>query len=326
MGELEGDPLEIARELDRLEPFGVGNRRPMFVYRAGGMSASPMKAGSTHLLVSDSDMEFTYFNGIKNKPLLESGIHKDLVFELNLSRFHGKERAKGYIRAVVYDSKDAIEADGEIFENNLLALARSSVATDAPEYLSEADTHILVKELLKKSAYGACFIAHNRTTVEAFPELNLVGEIFRPASGGFQNTLLISPAPDAQLRGYSELVYLDAPLFFPAAGSGQKIYCNQGRSGYGDMKGLIAERDALSKIFVAVRAKSFEVRGETPLKAANSCNALGFEREQFIFALSVFSELGLIKLTNEGLFVQKGVRRELMESAIFGAVLGLSEA
>ena len=326
VGELEGDPLAIARELDRLEPFGVGNRRPMFVYRAGQMTASPMKAGSSHLFVSDSDMEFTYFNGLKNKPLLESGIHKELVFELNLSRFHGKERAKGYIRAVVYDSKDALEADGEIFENNLLALARNSVATGAPEYVSEGDMHILVKELLKKSAYGACFIVHNRETLQAFPELNLVGEIFRPASGGFQNTLLISPAEDARLDGYQELVYLDAPLFFPAGSAGQKIYCNQDRSGYDGMKKLTADRDALLKIFVAVRTKSFEVRGETPLKAALSCNSLGFEREQFIFALSVFSELGLIKLSNEGLFVQKGVKRELMESAIFGAVLGLSEA
>ena len=92
------------------------------------------------------------------------------------------------------------------------------------------------------------------------------------------------------------------------------------------MKKLIADRDVLSKIFVAARARSFEVRGETPLKAALSCNALGFDQEEFIFALAVFSELGLVKLTNEGLFVQKGVKRELTQSAIFGAVLGLSEA
>ena len=325
VGELDCDPLKLAKELDRLEPFGVGTRRPMFVYRAGEMTVSPMKAGSSHLLVSDDDMEFTYFNGLKNQPLLESAIPKELVFELNLSRFRGKERARGYIRAFAYDAREADAADGEIFENNLLSLSRNSVATSEPVFLSEADTHALVKDLLAKSEYGACFIAHARETLKAFPELQLVTEIFHPTSAG-ANTLLLSPERCAEFDGYSELVYLDSPLFFTATGRGQKIYCNKERNGYGAMKKLVADREALSKIFVAVRANSFAVRGVTPLKAATSCNALGFDREQFIFALAVFAELGLVKLTNEGLFVQKGVKRELIESAIFGAVLSLSEA
>ena len=297
----------------------------MFVYHAGELSATLMKAGSSHLIVNDSEMEFTYFNGLKNKPLLESGIEKELVFELNLSKFRGKERARGYIRAISYDSRFSDRADGEIFENNLLALSRRSVSTQQPAWLSEAQLHALAEELLSESAYGTCLIAHNRDTLKAFEEIKLVGELFRPMSGG-ANTLLISPAADAELDGYSNLVYLDAPVFFPASGKGQSIYCNRDRSGYDEMKKLTAERDALSKIFVAARARAFEVRGETPLKAALSCGFLGFEREEFIFALAVFSELGLIKLTNEGMFVQKGVRKELTQSAIFGAVLGLSEA
>ena len=325
VGQLKEDALKLARELDMLEPFGVGNRRPMFVYHAGEMTAVPMKAGSMHLLVSDDDMEFTYFNGLKSQTLLESKVEKELVFELNLSRYHGKERAKGNIRAIAYDSKDCGAVDGEIFENNLLALARNNVGGDGVEYLSEADTHALVRDLLKKRAYGTCFIAHNRDTVKAFDELQLAGEVFRPMAGG-QNTLLISPAQDADLSGFSELVYLDSPLFFPTAARAQKIYCNRERSGLSALKNLKADREVFSKIFVAARARSHEVRGATPLKAALSCASLGFEEEQFIFALSVFSELGLVRLTDDGLFVQKGVRRELIESAIFGAILGLSEA
>ena len=45
-----------------------------------------------------------------------------------------------------------------------------------------------------------------------------------------------------------------------------------------------------------------------------------------LFRSAVFEELGLVRLTKEGLFIQKGVKRELTESAIFGAVLGLTEA
>ena len=325
VGELAEDPLKVAKELDRLEPFGVGNRRPMFVHRAGEMSATLMKAQSAHLFVNDSEMEFTYFNGLKNKTLLESAIGKNLIYELNLSRYRGKERARGFIRAVSYDARECAAADGEIFENNLLALSRRSLNTQKPVCLSEGETHTLIAELLNKSAYGSCFVALDRRTVQSFPELEMAGEVFRPASGGL-NTLLISPAEDADLGGYANIVYLEKPLFFPSAGKGQTLYYNDDRDGHENMKMLKAKREILSEIFVAVRSRSFEVRGETPLKATLACNALGFDRAEFTFALAVFEELGLVRLTKEGLFIQKGVKRELTESAIFGAVLGLTEA
>ena len=325
VGEAKGNLLGLARELELLEPCGVGNRRPLFVYRAGAMKATPMKEQSPHLNVSDSEAEFTYFHGLKYRPLLESNVEKEIVFELNLSRFRGKEKAKGYIQTIVYDARDCAAVDGEIFENNLLALSRNSLSTASPEYLPEGEIHALVKELLGSSAYGTCFIAHNRQTLNAFSELKMFSEVFRPMTGGV-NALVVSPAEDAKLSCYSSLVYLDAPRFFPAASRGQKVYCNRDRNGYEEMKKLTASRNALSEIFVAVRAKSYAVRGDTPLKAALSCDALGFDREQFIFALAVFSELGLIQLTNEGLFIQRGVKRELQESAIFNAILGLSEA
>ena len=324
VGELKGNLMKLAKELELLEPCGVGNRRPMFVYRGGEMKVTPMKGQPLHLLINDSGAEFTYFKGVKFQSLLESGLEKELVLELNLSRYRGTERAKGYVRTIVYDARRSDKVDGEIFENNLLALSRNSLNLSAPEYLGEEEMHALVGKLMHQSAYGTCFIAHSRQTLNAFPELHMFTEIFRPMSGG-QNTLLISPAEDAKLQCYSSLVYLDQPLFFSAA-AGQKIYCNRERNGYDAMKKLKADRDVLLKIFVTVRAQSYAVRGETPLKAALSCNALGFEREQFIFALAVFSELGLVQLTKEGLFVQKGVKRELQESAIFNAVLGLSEA
>ncbi len=325
VGELQGDPVKVAKELDRLEPFGVGNRKPLFVYRAEETVAAPMKAQSPHIFVNAGNMEFTYFNGIAHKPVLESAVEKNLVFELNLSRFRGKERAKGYIRAVVYDSRDCVEADGEIFENNLLSLSRKSVSSNAPVRLTENETHALAEELMAGNGYGVCFIAHRRETVKAFPEIDLLGEIFRPYSGG-QNTLLISPACDADFSAYGTLVYLDEPRFFPAAQTNQRVYYNGERAGYSDFSDLSADRDSFSRIFVAVRAESLQVRGDTPLKAALSCNALGFDFKQFVFALSVFSELGLVSLTKEGLFVQRGVRRELTESAIFDAVLGITES
>ena len=323
-GEMTDDPLTLAKELELLEPFGVGNRRPVFVRRAEKMTAAPMKAESPHLLVSDGAMDYTYFFGAAQRTLLESAIQKEVVFELNLSKFRGKERAKGNIRAVIYDAKEASEADGEIFENNLLSCARHSVGANSAEELSEKQLRELVEKL--SSENGVCYIAYERETAERLAPSGLVAELFRPMAGNARQTLIVSPAEDMDFSVYSTLVFLDKPLFFPPITKAQRAYCNRDAEGYRALKKLSADRGVLTEIFVRARGDAFQLRGETPLQAAKSCLALGFDERQFMFALAVFEELGIVKLTESGMMVQKGVKRELTDSAIYGAVLGLTES
>ncbi len=322
-GELDEDPMKLAEELEMLEPFGVGNRRPMFVRREKAMTANAMKADSPHLLVTDSQMEYTYFFGAAQKPLLNSAVEKEIVFELSVNRYRGRERARGNIRAIVYDAKNAKDADDEIFENNLLSCARRRVSDNQAEGLSEEEMKALIAKLSDVS--GVCYIACERETALRLAPPSLAAELFRPM-GSARQTLVISPAEDMDFSDFETLVFLDRPLFFPPHTERQKLYYNREKEGYRELKALSADRDALSEIFVKARANAFTVCGESPLKAANSCNALGFPKKQFMFALAVFAELGIVKLTESGMMVQKGVRRELRESAIYGAVLSLTES
>lgn len=65
--------------------------------------------------------------------------------------------------------------------------------------------------------------------------------------------------------------------------------------------------------------------GETYAQAAKSCDCLGFSAEEFIFALAVFEELGLISLKGGRLQIYRGKKTELSASPLYRAVTALKE-
>ena len=59
------------------------------------------------------------------------------------------------------------------------------------------------------------------------------------------------------------------------------------------------------------------LNGDTAEEIAVSCDGLGFDRREFIFALAVFEELGLVAIQDGRLQVYRGIKAELADSAIY---------
>ena len=66
--------------------------------------------------------------------------------------------------------------------------------------------------------------------------------------------------------------------------------------------------------------------GETVEELAVSCDGLGFDKREFIFALNVFEELGLVSFGDGKLTVYRGVKAELNDSSIYRKVCLLQQA
>ena len=99
-------PLRLAEEIELLEPFGVGNRRPLFATSVGETAMSPLKENSPHYSFNTQAIEMLDFNGAKDVETLAFPVIKTLVFELNLSAFKNKKYVKGFLRNVVCDFND----------------------------------------------------------------------------------------------------------------------------------------------------------------------------------------------------------------------------
>ena len=104
-------PIDIrfAKELELLEPFGVGNRRPLFVTKVNEVEAKALKVGSPHYSFLSPYLEILNFNGEKDVEKLSFPIEKSVLFELNLSTFKQRESLKGYLRNIVLEFNDSDE-------------------------------------------------------------------------------------------------------------------------------------------------------------------------------------------------------------------------
>ena len=66
--------------------------------------------------------------------------------------------------------------------------------------------------------------------------------------------------------------------------------------------------------------------GATAEELACESNGLGFDRLEFIFAVNVFEELGLVSFDEGKLTVYRGVKAELGDSKIYRKVCLLQES
>lgn len=317
-------PEQFARELMAMEPYGVGHRRPMFSISAGACTARPLKAGSPHLSVKSDFIDLTYFSGAKHLKIMESDVKKQIVFDVSVSHYRGKDYVKGIIRDLLYDGKTGKTVSERIFANTV---TRSLAETKPPEIveISTAETHELIAKKREECAYGLCLIASDRRTLREYPELDEWGcDLFYPSSRNVANMLIVSPAPDADLAGFKDIVFLDTPSGFNIASlSGRRVYVNRDICGYGMFERITASRERLLEIFGALRRDVAFLDGSNVEEVANNCGGLGFDKLEFIFALTVFEELGLISFAEGKPTVYRGVKAELTDSAVYRKVCAL---
>ena len=312
---------KFARELVAMEPYGVGHRRPLFSFSAGACTARPVKAMSPHLSVKSDYIDLMYFSGARNLKIIESDVKKQFVFEVNISRFRGREYIKGYVRDLLYDGRTGRGAAESIFANSI-ARAYAETVSVSPVFLSTQEIKSLIAQKRKECAYGLCIIASDRRTLRLFEELDgLSCDLFYPSTRNLANELIVSPAPDADLSGFSTFVFLDTPSDYNvAAFSGRQVFVNADICGYKMFEGLDVARETLLDIFSALRREVNNLSGDTAEELACVCDGLGFDHREFIFALNVFEELGLVAFGEGKLTVYRGVKADLTDSAIYRKV------
>ena len=317
---------KFAREIVAMEPYGVGHRRPLFVLSVGACTAKPIKVASPHLSVKSDLIDLTYFSGAKHLKIIESDVRKNIVFEVSISHFKGREYIKGLVRDLLYDGRTGKNASERIFANAVNRFYCPPVDF-SPVRLSTAEIKTLIERKRAECAYGLCLIASDRRTLRHYEDLEDLGcDLFYPSSRNLANALIVSPASDADLSGYRDFVFLDTPSdFHLQALAGRQVFVNEEISGYTTFETIDASRERLLEIFSALRREVNFLNGDTAEDLAANCNGLGFDKKEFIFALRVFEELGLVAFEEGKLTVYRGVKAELTNSAIYRKVCLLQQ-
>lgn len=310
-------PVKFIKELELLEPCGVGNKRPLFAINADKCAVRPLKAGSGHLAIKCGDFDLTYFSALRYASFLKSAARKKLVFEYNISVFRGKEYVKGLVRDVVCEGADGTDISEDIAFNNVSVLSRKAVPCEI-EYI----THGEAQSLLDGGLYGAVFVAVSFTTLARYAGTDKKSvNFFAFLPKNTTDTIIVSPEADCDFSGFSKVIFLDDPRGIRYSSlAGKKVYICRDTDGFAEVKALASDRETLLSLYRTL-ATLRGVYGETAEEIAQKTGIA--PPSQLLFALKVFEELGLVEIKGGKLEVIRGKKTALENSEIYNFVNGL---
>ncbi len=322
-GMLEGENvLRLSRELETFEPYGVGNKRPMFAAKVEECRPRAIKPFSPHLTFKCGGLEMMFFGGAKYSEILRSPAPKTLVFEYNVSRFRGREYVRGFVRDVIYSSESGGYAGEYIAANAVMRAALPQVSC-SPVYKTAAEIDKIMEE--DDGGYGTLYIAEDYATLSKYKNAGrFFADTFNLSAKSLINTVLVAPRPDCDFSGYRRIIWLDKPLkiTFPSAEDKEIIICFD-IDGCAPLAGIESSRESLLKIFAFLSANSGSIEGVNAEEAAfglkTNCRV-----SELLFAIKVFEELGLVSFAEGRLVIYRGIKTDLKNSALYNTVANLN--
>lgn len=297
-------PLRFAREIDMLEPFGVGNKKPLFTTTVNAVESIPLKADSPHYSFKTETVEMLYFNGGADAQKLSLPVDKKILFEANLSTFKSKEYLKGYVKSVVVDYSDFSSLKAYIYSNELEKLKEHEELD-----LQPADSSLM------KNRFGTVFAISDIKNLQAYPELmNLPVKLF--STEGKNSSACVVVSLKEISTGYKNIVYLDKPL--ATLNFNQKAYLAKDIVGYDWINKLSIDRMEFSQQFVYLKS----LVGKKFRNIADFASRYNKETDiaQFVFVLTVFLELGIFYHNNGMFLFDSKMKNPLTNSKVYSKI------
>ena len=301
--------LEFALELNKLEPFGTGNRRPVFCVRAENINAYPIKPGSPHISFRTEFIDFLYFNGDKKADILNAPVQKLITFEPNVSSFNGRYSLKGYVKNIEYKITQNERLCLECFKNDLLSVFNSKKITET------ADNQLIAGLLGEANEQNILFSAQNANTLQKYGLSLDKAMLFKPDNLQSSSQVVIS-LKDFNGGEFDKVVYLDKP-FGGLAESGVKNYIISEQNAF-DYSGLSVKREVFGEVFKLLKYNRFYGTGSVDVALGIEHNTI--DKKQIIFCLEVFLELKIFSFVSGTLQCDTKVKSDLFNSKIYLAV------
>lgn len=314
--EIVKEPITIGyvEELEKLEPCGVENPRPLFAEYVGNAYATPLKYGSPHLSLKTNNFDFIYFNGVDDMKILNSDVVKALIYEPSASVFNGKKYAKGYVKSYKTEARFDDYTDFLLFSSQLDSI---SAKTETFTEIDEKTTEEYI-ERAKREIFGTLFIACSSKTVKRYEEQLRGLDVTTYSTCKKSNLSTVCLGIKGEITAlYSHIVFLDKPLNVSLnLPYDVEISVNVSQNGF-DCQGVTADRKTLGEIYLALKKSEKKF---TSIEDAAAVAGNGYGLKEIAFAVKVFRELGLIEAKGGKFYAVHGAGKSLNDSEIYRVV------
>nr|MDE5756324.1 hypothetical protein [Clostridia bacterium] len=307
-------PLDMARGLKMLEPFGEGN--PGIKFKEVVEDSEFMQMGNTsHVVSKRPDKELVIFGGLKYKQLLASATQKQLYYTLTLTNFKNRVYAQGKVSAIICDK---VEEQGDYG-----AYLMTGIAMDGSDIAAiDCDSALNLG-----GKYSTCYIAYDIQTYKDFLSKynEKYGDILTQnrVSGNLTpvTKLIFCPTSLKELGYYKNVILLDKPLdggiFQKTLGKTCKLYQLDNDSVLCKVKEFLPSYQRLGEIFIAIKKllTDKEIYGISELYSA-LCKYINAGYEEVVLSAVVLAELGILNISGK-FAIDSTVKRKLAESVLY---------
>ncbi len=305
----------LAKEVNLLEPFGTGNKKPVFMLNATKTEARPIKEGSPHLTIKTPQIDLMYFNGINSLSAINSGVSKNVLFESSVSVYNGREYVKGMVKSISYDIENSKNFAVTALRNAVKQMVYGS-SLKGVESLNRAEIEGVISSA-DGTGFKTAFIVTNPQNLREFPALSRFEQNpLTLVSRGSKNAVIIgADVSNLDLSEYEKVVFVDKPLALPMRFKGQTQIVSNVLS-Y-NLSNVNVSRESFGEVFKEIVSK---------IKIAPQTVEDIVEGEDFndiihkILAIETFIELGFI-VEKDVIFIDRTVKKELTLSKIYKALI-----
>lgn len=305
--------MDLLKDLNVLEPFGLANEKPLFDLTFNKLNVSAMPRHPAHLNIVAGNLSILAFNSAKYSYLLKNTSQQNIIVELQQNEFRGKKNIKCIAKSITTGNINKQKND-LLFGQYIKQLAFSEGKIPCKEYDQNEFKKIL--DSAKAMPIGHLFLANTYEAYKDFTDKYLNNNIYYnqflslSQNNGF-NTILLAPLDTKNFASFNKIILLDPLLDMSylkeiSMHTKAKFYIPKTKKFRKDIFiGLTADRVVFAEYFKYISnlaskklsyIDEFEIYKQLKIHFTNQ-KLVNYK--QFVFCLYTFIELGIFAIEKD---------------------------
>lgn len=208
--------LKLVEDIDKLEPCGHMNARPIFSLKLKNATISSLPKHPQHLVLNYPNFNLLAFNASNNYFVLSGNTECGILADLNIDTFRNSKQISGIVKSIDYEGVYRPQ-DNDILLAEYIKQIMYPIQDSYKFNNYNRDQLIRMLLDMDKNVYGTLIVANDYNTYINFKSIYDSNNIFRnrvfeigDATG--LNTILLSPTNFDYFNTFSRIIFLDPLL------------------------------------------------------------------------------------------------------------------
>ena len=327
--------MKLVEDLDKLEPCGHMNARPIFLFKLKNANISSLPKHPQHLVLTYPTFNLLAFNSSDKYFVLSGNTSCSLLADLSVDTFRNNKKISGIVKSIDYEDIYR-PVDNEIIEAEYIRQLTYDI--DGSYTFNNYNRDQLIRMLvdMDKKVYGTLIVANDYNTYINFKAIFDSNNIFKNRVIDINdetglNTIVLAPRSFDCFNTYSRIIFLDPILNIGYISALQKvtkstIYLPHMIEGNNHiLKNINLSRTEFGRYFRLIQyAYENKITGYYSYHLFKNILAKLKDKEnysylQFFVCLQVFKELGIVKSNETDTEITKitNVKNPLNASAFY---------